>query len=146
MDLLQRRRELMLGGKPYDAEIEYLESKKNGHFLTAYIDTGYLGNEKTSFELKFVYLGAGQAIFGSRSTNNNAVIVSNTNARMGNKNALVSLSANTLYTAFLDKNSYVLNGASHTLGASTFTTNNSIQLFAANIRTVQYGQARIYYF
>lgn len=142
------RRRGMMGATPlpYDAEIEYLETRKNGATVTAFIDTGFLGTEKNSFEIKFVFLGVGQAIFGSRSTNTNAVIVSNTNARMGNKNTLVSLVSNTLYTATLDKDYYVLNNIQYALGASVFTTNNNIHIFNANATNVAPSEAQVYYF
>ena len=47
MDLMLRRRELLLGGKPYDAEIEYLESTG-----TQYIDTGVALCENDTLEIE----------------------------------------------------------------------------------------------
>lgn len=61
MNILQRRRELILGGKPYDAEIEWMSN--NG---TAYIDTGIVPTDtpRIVISFRFVSIGADRDIFG----------------------------------------------------------------------------------
>lgn len=144
-ELLRRR--FMGKSLPYDAEIEYLESSVGSNsVVNQYIDTGYLGTLNNKYEIKFTYY-EGQAIFGSRSTNTNAVIISSDRCRFGGTIKLYALSANVTYIATLDKDAYIINGTTYNLGQTTaFTTSNNITLFSANISSVTKGRARIYYF
>ena len=130
---------------PYDSKVEYLESPNDGVGTSVYIDTGIIGDETCAFEIKFTYYKA-QAVFGSRSTNSNAIIVASDRARMGSTMAYLVLTNGTTYTVTLDKNAYVINGTSYQLGASAFTTNNSVCIFSANSVSVSRMVGRIYYF
>lgn len=136
MNLMFRRRELMLGGKPYDAEVEYLRGTG-----TQYIDTNVYGDKETAMEVDFIvleYRSAYDGVFGSRiageNTNSISVFTSanGTYQRFGSQVARYAFLKDVRYRVRVDKNGIYENDM--TLRAwqqiNDFTTPSTLKLFS----------------
>lgn len=133
------RRRLMMARKtkPYDAEVEYIETDGS-----AYINTGIKASSNVKFNLLFYAMtnSATYALFGGRIGNNNNQlgIVVNNNAtiswRYGNTgNDPQSFSSG--YWSFKNlssSNSLISNGYTTSTTAATFSTNIDCYLFTLN--------------
>jgi hypothetical protein len=106
--------------KPYDAEIEYLESTG-----TQYIDTGVFGNSSMGYETKFSIETDSQFLFGAwnDSSHRQGIYVSNTwlvyCGNGGTNNSVIGISAGEICTASLSNGVITVNGRSRTFTDST---------------------------
>lgn len=130
-----RRRMMVANSKPYDAEIEYLQSDGK-----QYINTGLYGDNSTKVELKEEHVGGSTlGLFGGRNTDNTSnifalyIITSGRNVQFGFNATSNSTNAtyNTAHIHIADKNGLYVDGTKKiTLSDDgTFTTDDTMLLF-----------------
>ena len=126
---------MMSNAKPYDAEVEYLESNGN-----QYVNTGIYGNLHTELCITYTSLEsyASRALAGSRgSTYDNITIFSGTSVndnRFCNKSARASNTYGTKYIVLINKDVYRRSdGVEIAIGAEVnFTTITPLYILAWN--------------
>jgi hypothetical protein len=137
---------------PYDAEVEYLESTG-----TQYINTGiYASGTSTEVELDMCGKTGKAFLFGARTAyNNKAFVIANGGTsgssydyfffNYGNSYKTPSFPLETRMLLRATNNLYRDNGTYATISAQSFTTAQTLLMFAANYNgTINYGHGRVY--
>jgi hypothetical protein len=146
--------------KPYDAEVEYIESDGS-----AYIDTGIIGNSKTQFDFSiYAYNTSSGNFFGSRlsgSTGQFFILAKNTSGASDNGinwcygtkrvrftgNRIVDINMIVNFNNLDTPNKLTYETYSTTATSQTFNSNNSIYFFGLNNNGAfsAGGNMRLYY-
>jgi len=125
---------IIFDSKPYDAEIEYLESDGN-----QWIDTLLYGDKNTEVQIDFIPYENNKSIGFSRGDNTNDINLYITNSgnggnqRFGNRAVLVKYTVGNRYNVILRNTKLFVNEEEYTFTASaSFTTPTTLQIFKTN--------------
>lgn len=135
---------LVYQNKPYDAQVEYLESTG-----TQYIDTGITGDQDTKAIVEVLYyiessIATSGRVLGSRTNSPNRIVIGTNNGRSSEStNNFAQFRSNTSHAASnvvfgvwrlmeVNPTGYYIDGVRQgsSFSASTFTTPQTMKLFA----------------